>query len=195
MAGGRAVQVELTYLGREQARAIPTPVEHTMTENRRLLASDGFAEMCPEVFKLWADAEKLLFREDAALQLTTIGHRTREAAQAFATAMIERYGADNPPDEVQLVKLRLGAVIASNRAALGATHRLFLEALGDLWERTVDLIDRQEHGAHKEGEPLTWNDARRIVTLTMVLMVEFVTILENVRSRCLQPLSRASPRS
>jgi hypothetical protein len=171
--------VELNGHGRDQARANTEPFAHIMAENRRLIASNKFAEAFPKVFEPWADAEKLLFAEDTEVQLTTVGHKIREAAQAFATAMIDNFGADEPPSEVKLVKKRLGAVIAHNRSMLGDAQRLFLEALGDLWERTIDLIERQEHAAQKEGEPVTWDDGRRIVTLTMVLMVEFVTILED----------------
>jgi hypothetical protein len=107
------------------------------------------------------------------------GHKMREAAQAFATAMIQKFGADDPPPDVKLVKRRLGAVIAHNRSMVGDKQRRLLESLGTLWETTVDLIERQEHAAQKEGEPVSWNDGRRIVTLTMFLMVEFVTILED----------------
>jgi DNA-binding PadR family transcriptional regulator len=177
--GGRAVMVELTHRGREQARANPEPVEQIMTENRRLIASGRFAEVFPNVFEPWADAEILLFADDAEAQLTTVGHKIREAAQAFATAMIQRFGADEPPADVKLVKKRLGAVIAHNRSMIGDKQRRLLESLGDLWETTVDLIERQEHAAQKEGEPVSWNDGRRIVTLTMFLMIEFDTILED----------------
>jgi len=177
--GGRAVMVELTHQGREQARANPEPVEQIMTENRRLIASGRFAEVFPNVFEPWADAETLLFADDAEAQLTTVGHKIREAAQAFATAMIQTFGADDPPADVKLVKKRLGAVIAHNRPMVGDKQRRLLKSLGDLWETTVDLIERQEHAAQKEGEPVSWNDGRRIVTLTMFLMIEFVTVLED----------------
>jgi hypothetical protein len=52
---------------------------------------------------------------------------------------------------------------------------------GGAWrlrEAANRLIQRQEHGAQKEGEPVSWDDARRIVFLTMFLMTEFATILE-----------------
>jgi hypothetical protein len=170
--------VELNGRGREQARANTEPFAHIMAENRRLIASKKFAEAFPKVFEPWADAEKLLFAEDTEAQLTTVGHKVREAAQAFATSMIAAYGADEPVADVKAVKKRLGAVIAYNLTRLGPTHQKVLENIGNLWESTVDLIERQEHAAQKEGEPVTWDDGRRIVTLTMVLMVEFVTILE-----------------
>jgi hypothetical protein len=34
------------------------------------------------------------------------------------------------------------------------------------------LVQRQEHGAQKEVTPLTWEDARRVVFQTCVVMYE-----------------------
>jgi hypothetical protein len=41
--------------------------------------------------------------------------------------------------------------------------RKMLEDLGNLWESTVDLIERQEHSAQKEGGPIMFEDGRRVV--------------------------------
>ncbi|MCW3032517.1 MAG: hypothetical protein JWM60_862 [Solirubrobacterales bacterium] len=176
--GGRPVQVELTGLGRQAAREAGG-FERSYSAARQLLASDGFAAAFPRAFGPWADAERLLWGDNVDAQLSTVGHKIREAAQAFATAAIERYDADDPPSDVKLVKKRLGAVIAHNRQFLSPKKRKVLEDLGDLWESTVDLIERQEHSAQKEGEPVTFEDGRRIVMLTMFLMIEFVTILDD----------------
>jgi hypothetical protein len=97
--------------------------------------------------------------------------------EAFATACIERFGADDPPADVKLVKRRMGAVVAHNRARLSDTQRAVLENLGDLWESVADLAQRQEHSAQREGEPLVWDDGRRLTYLAMLVMVEFATIL------------------
>jgi hypothetical protein len=178
-AGGRPVQVELTGPGRQVARETGG-FERSYAAARQMIASDGFAAAFPKAFGLWADAERLLWGEDAEAQLSTVGHKSREAVQAFATAAIDRYGADSPPSDVKLVKKRLGAVIAHNRTSMSHTTRKVLEHLGNLWEGTVDLIERQEHSAQKEGEPVTFEDGRRVVMLTMFLMIELVSILEGV---------------
>jgi hypothetical protein len=47
-----------------------------------------------------------------------------------------------------------------------------LAGLTDYWEALVDLVERQVHGAQKEGQALTWEDARRIVFQTMAVMYE-----------------------
>ena len=36
----------------------------------------------------------------------------------------------------------------------------------------MDLVQRQEHGGQKEGEPLGWEDGRRVVFQTANVMVE-----------------------
>jgi hypothetical protein len=168
--------LQLTTRGREAARMEVDPFEQVMTEARSALGSDGFARTFPGAFQPWADAEKLLWRGDASSQLTTIGHKVREAAQAFATQLVEAHQPREVEPNVALVERRLGAVIAMHREELPESKRLTLEALGTLWEAANRLVQRQVHGAQKEGEPVSWDDARRIVYLTMFLMIEFATI-------------------
>lgn len=168
--------LQLTTRGREAARMEVDPFEQVMTEARSALGSDSFARAFPGTFQLWADAEKLLWRSDASSQLTTIGHKVREAAQAFATQLVEAHQPPNVEPNAALVEKRLGAVIAMHREELPESKRLTLEALGTLWEAANRLVQRQVHGAQKEGESVSWDDARRIVYLAMFLMIEFVTI-------------------
>jgi hypothetical protein len=175
--GMTIVSLKLTREGREAARAVFDPMEKVLAENRAMLGSDSFRTAFPNAYELWADAVRLLYGGNAVAELTTIGHKVREAAQAFATAAIDMFGADNPPGDIKLVKKRLGAVIAHNRDYIGDKKRTVLENLGDLWESTVDLIERQEHAAQKEGEPVTFEDGRRVVNLTMFLMLEIGTVL------------------
>ncbi len=58
----------------------------------------------------------------------------------------------------------------------------------DLWDADVDLIQRQTHANERVGKPLNVNDGRRVVSLTMFLMVEFATILDDIND----PLSPAT---
>jgi hypothetical protein len=100
--------------------------------------------------------------------------------QAFATAMVDEHQPSNVDPNPAHARKRLGAVIAASRSQLGDARRSALEALGDLWEATDALTQRQEHGAQKEGEAITWTDARRLVWPTMCLMVEFVATFEDL---------------
>jgi hypothetical protein len=171
--------LQLTQYGQEVAHEVD-PFERTQTETRRLLASDQFRAAYPGAFEPWADAEGLLWADDAGAELTTIGHKIREAMQAFATAMVAEHQPPGVDPDPAHARARLGAVIAAERGRLGDARRTALEALGDLWEANDGLVQRQEHGAQKKGEPVTWTDARRLVWLTMFLMVEFVNTFEDL---------------
>jgi hypothetical protein len=188
-------EIELSRTGRAEARASGgDPFERIHADAHGMVASPGFEAAYPGAFEPWSEAERLLTGQDAAKQLSTIGHKVRESTQGFATAMIEHFGADDPEKDVALVKKRLGAAIAKNRDRLGEKHRKVLEDLGELWESSVDLIQRQEHAAQKEGEQVTVQDARRVVYLTMFLMIEFVTIFEELpppRAAVLEPAGRS----
>jgi hypothetical protein len=48
----------------------------------------------------------------------------------------------------------------------------FIDALVVYWGTMNDLVQRQEHGATREGEPLTWEDAQRVIFHTAVVMWE-----------------------
>jgi len=67
---------------------------------------------------------------------------------------------------------RLSAVVALRRPQLGKTRSDLLDALFCYWRVVGDLIQRQEHAGQREGEPLSWEDGRRVVFQTAVVMFE-----------------------
>lgn len=54
-----------------------------------------------------------------------------------------------------------GRTAASVRAAW-STEGPFVESLVAYWDTVSDLAQRQEHGGHRDAEPLTHEDARRL---------------------------------
>jgi hypothetical protein len=64
------------------------------------------------------------------------------------------------------------AVIARHGGQLGEARSHLLDALLAYWGEVNDLLQRQEHGGQKEGEPLTWEDGRRAVFHTAIVMYE-----------------------
>jgi hypothetical protein len=58
----------------------------------------------------------------------------------------------------------------------------FLEALIAYWGTVSDLIQRQEHGSQKEGKELVWEDGRRVVFQTAMVMLEFDKSLSNIKA-------------
>lgn len=66
----------------------------------------------------------------------------------------------------------MAAVLKLQSQQLGKTEGAFLEALHAYWCTLDDLVQRQEHGAQKEGAPVIWEDGRRVVFQTAVAMFE-----------------------
>lgn len=102
-------------------------------------------------------------------QMTRIGHICREALQEFATSLAQRCGAEVLADRAKTVQA-IRTVLGMHQ--LGETHKAFLDALLTYWGTVSDLVQRQEHGAARDKEPLTWEDARRIVFQTAIVMFE-----------------------
>jgi hypothetical protein len=69
--------------------------EQVEQELNRSLDSDHFRSSYQGVYELWSDAASLLWGADSKKELTTIGHKCREAVQEFATALVMRH---QPPD-------------------------------------------------------------------------------------------------
>ena len=121
-------------------------------------------------YSKWELAEKALWSSDSTIQLTTIGHHCREAMQHFASELVERHKPSDAPSDPSKTVGRIRSVI--HLRLTSESVRELAEALLGLWGAMSDLVQRQEHGAQKEGIPLVWEDARRVVFLTLVAMSE-----------------------
>jgi hypothetical protein len=138
----------------------------------RYLDAAVFQQRYPEAHRKWSEAAEKLWSSDSEQQLTTIGHLCREAMQAFATALIEQHTPPTVDEDKAHDKARVMAVLKQHAARLGSATRPFLEALLAYWATVSDLVQRQEHGSQKEGRPLVWEDGRRVVFQTAVVMFE-----------------------
>jgi len=150
-------------------------VQRVETTVREYLISPEFRAKYAEAFAKWSSAEDLLWGTDTQEQLTTIGHLCREALQAFATSLVERYQPPDVDTDKTKTKARLRAVLYATQ--LGTKRKTFLEALLAYSSTVDDLIQRQEHGAYKDGEQLVWEDGRRVVFQTMITMFEIARAL------------------
>lgn len=149
---------------------IEQPVQRVETSIRRLLDSESFQRKYPIAYRKWVEAETILWSTDSEQQLTTIGHLCREAIQEFATVLVDQYQPLDVNNDKAKTKARVKAVLEVSK--LGTTTKPLMEALLHFWETNSDLIQRQEHGGQKEGRPLIWEDGRRVVFLTAVVMFE-----------------------
>ena len=136
------------------------------------MAADQFQQKYAAAYEKWAQAEAMLWASDSESQLTTIGHLCREALQEFASKLVTLYQLPSDDKGKALTVARLKAVINARISQLGNTEKEFLDALLVYWGTVNDMIQRQEHGGQKEGQPLIWEDGRRVVFQTAVVMFE-----------------------
>jgi hypothetical protein len=150
-----------TRRGQSIAKAVTTAREYLETESFRRRHEGAVAK--------WEAAEHVLWSAASQQAATTIGHLCREAMQLFASELVqaEVVSADaTVQNTVSRVRSVLGALIpAGGRRALS-------DALIVYWGTVVDLTQRQEHGAQREQAPLIWEDSRRVVTQTLMVMYE-----------------------
>ena len=153
-------------------------VDSVEEQVRRYLSSDEFRSRHPAAFAKWEAAAALLWRADSNDQLTTIGHLCRESLQEFVASLARRQGVKVAESDPAKTVARLRAILAAKATSLGSREAPFLDALLSYWGTVSDLVQRQEHGALREAEPLTWEDGRRVVFQSCVLMYEVSRALE-----------------
>jgi hypothetical protein len=152
------------------------PLDRIEQPVRRYLAGDRFRTRHAEAHGKWEQAEALLWGSDSGGHYTTIGHLCREAMQLFGSSLLHHYPTADAPTDSEATKNRIEAVIRRH-TALGKRRQQFLEDVLALWKSVVDLGQRQEHGAAKESDPLTWEDGRRLVQYTAITMHEIDGLL------------------
>ncbi len=91
--------------------------------------------------------------------------------QAFATELVAHHKPANVnPDPTKTLD-RVSAVLKERSQNSEAVNEL-LDVLFGYWRAVNGIVQRQEHGAQKEGEPLKWEDGRRAVFHTVLVMTE-----------------------
>jgi hypothetical protein len=155
------------------------PIRQVEADVQYLLDSDGFAAKHPKAAAKWREAARKLWGPEPEQDLTNIGHLCREAIQEFADELVARFAPANVSPEKSKDINRIAAVVAQRKESLGGTTTdhleatiAYLDALLDYWRKTSALTQRQEHGGQKEGVPVSWEDARRVVFQTANVMYE-----------------------
>jgi hypothetical protein len=139
---------------------------------RAFLDGDRLRGGYPDAFETWQDAEALLWKSGSERELTTIGHLCREALQRFADALAREHTPLNEYGDTARTIRRIRAVLGATDTRPDKTTKAFLETLLEYWGTVNDLVQRQEHGGQREGDPLTWEDGRRVVFHTLLVMYE-----------------------
>jgi hypothetical protein len=147
------------------------PLDTMSADFHKFIFSVEFRTIHPAAFAKWERAAELLWAADSAQHLTTIGHLCREALQEFAASLAREHRVDVSTIEPAKTVARLQKIVADLPTG-GTTKRAFLSALLAYWGTVSDLVQRQEHGAQREGAPLVWEDARCVVFQTCIVMFE-----------------------
>jgi hypothetical protein len=136
----------------------------------RLLESDAFQRHHPAAYQNWATAEAQLWRESLP-NVRQIARFCREAMQALAASLVERF---RPPGVSALPEdavYRLRAVIAQHEGRLGSERMALLDALLAYWSSLAELVEREEESS-PTADPSTSEDARSLVLQTLVVLLE-----------------------
>jgi hypothetical protein len=156
----------------EMKRRAGEAAEVVEKEVRLYLDADAFRTSYQGAYDRWRQAQEELWGAENEAQFTKVGHICREAMQAFASELAERVRITGVPADPARTVDRIRAVVDKTAEGRGEKYQAFLSALLPYWGTVSDLVQRQEHGAQKEGEPLTWEDARRVVFQTAIVMFE-----------------------
>lgn len=175
MPGGRTWTFEVTARGfrhyEELARRQGGAEKAIEQQTRSYIDSSGFRSRHSGAFAKWSEAERLLWGSDSDQSLTVVGHDCREAMQLFATSLLERYPSPDAPADPARTKSRVAAVVQGLASSSSSSRDLAVHLLS-YWSAVVESVQRQEHGAQKEGRHLLWEDARRVVFHTLFAMTE-----------------------
>ena len=153
------------------------PLQNVTTQVQSYLAAEPFRTKYHSAYQKWAQADALLWASETQTQLTTIGHICREALQEFTTVLVIEFQPSNVDQDPAHTISRIRAVLDLQINNLGSTEKPLLEALLEYWGTVNDIVQRQEHGAQKDGKPLAWEDGRRVVFQTAIVMLEISTSL------------------
>jgi hypothetical protein len=153
-------------------KSIGTPIERVENSIMSYLKAEPFISKYKLAFEKWLMAEDLLWSAESQKQFTTIGHLCRESMQEFADVLIADLNLNSNYTDKAKIIARLKGVFNLKKVVLPSTVHPLLESLIVYWGSVSDIVQRQEHGATKEGEDLLWEDARRVVFNTLIVMFE-----------------------
>lgn len=177
LVSSRTPSYHVTPMGRlfhaEQMQTAKEAVATVEDAIQRYLEADIFKGRHPAAYERWRTAEQELWKAEDVAQFTAIGHGCREAIQAFASSLATTAGVDVLADPAKTVD-RIRAVLEKTQAG----SEEFSKALLSYWGAVSDLVMRQEHGAQREGAQLVWEDARRVVFQTAIVMYEISRLVD-----------------
>jgi hypothetical protein len=150
---------------------------------RSCVEGERFRSTYPLACGRWLEAWEMLWGADSKEKVIAVGGLAREAMREFARSLAAWHGpaagtleerrgpGARNPDSAATLEL-LSAVIEMYRERLGESRCGFLDALLDYWRALNEVVRRHEEGAGEGLERLRWEDGRRAVVFTALVMVE-----------------------
>lgn len=147
--------------------------EHVEDYLRAYLEDVRFRSAYLPAYERFSDAMSMLYSADSKHGVLRAGETARETIEEFVRAFV---GPHEGPAWNGLSSatrtVGLAAVIDDCRPRVGDARCEFLQALFDYWRVLLDVVERPGHDEHEAGTPPRWEDARRVVVLTALVMVE-----------------------
>ncbi len=136
------------------------------------LADERFKSRYLQAGQLWSEAWAMLWRADSRDKVIAVSAEAREAMWEFASALVEWHGPHTASPVSTDTLDRLSSVVEMYRPQLGDSRCGLLQALFSYWQTLNSVVQRHHDRAHETRERLTWEDGRRVVVLTALVMVE-----------------------
>jgi hypothetical protein len=143
------------------------------------LASERFRSAHPQAYERWSGAATTLYRQGKSDNVLAAGVQAREALKEFARSLAQSHDAApaNPASVEAGAPPRAGldglsSVIEACRSRVGDSRCDLLHSLCRYWLVLDGTVGRDARGADGSGAPPSWEDGRRLVVLTALVMVE-----------------------
>jgi hypothetical protein len=150
---------------------------------RAYLEDELFRSAHPLAYGRWLVAWEMLWCADTRAKVIAAAQRTPAAIQAFASSLLERgtplamdphwpellADGSRRPDPLD----GLTSVADAYREQLGDERSELLGRLLEHWRALLLSVRRHDDRSRPPGERLHWEDGRRLVLFTALVMVEF----------------------
>jgi hypothetical protein len=189
--GGRAAALEIQGQRTAAGAAAPRPdspiraADHARIEDylRAYLEDQRFSSAHPLACGRWIVAWEMLWCADSRAKVISVGQRAGDAMQAFSFSMHDRCMSlamdSHWPDVLADGSQRpepldsLASITEAYGEQLGAGRSKLLRELFEPWRALGEKLRRHEQALQPPDERLRWEDGRRLVLFTALVMVEF----------------------
>lgn len=139
----------------------------SIAERKVLWLTDETRQRYPDCIKLLEDAASLFWSDNRDSNLSTIGHKCREALQEFSSALYQEICPNNEALPKEKTRSKLRAVIEKIKPEIGDSNHDLTDALLSLWNAVDNLAQKVEH-----TNQLSAGDVERLLLYSHLIMAE-----------------------